>query len=190
MLPLVDDFLDAVKRTRTDTQNTETPMNKVNLVTLVDDCIAVVAGTKTVDAALASQGIYGRITPQEEDSCEEELTESLFLGIYELLPSVELHHLIELLKHIEESDSVASFEKYFCQDASGECKSFSTRDLLIDFAATVLADAFLITSEGRCNWKNIDAVIAAGFDVFAGETDSFGWLTGCIRTKKGIIVYG
>ncbi len=26
--------------------------------------------------------------------------------------------------------------------------------------------------------------------IFPGETDSFGWLTGGIRTPKGIIVYG
>ena len=191
-LPLVDDFLAAVEITRTATQNTETLMNKVNLVTLVDDCLAVVAGTKTVDAALAGQGIYGRIAPLKEDSCEEGLTESsLFLGIYELLPIVDLSHLIELLTHIDESDFVASFETYFCQSScGGGGESFSQRDLLIDFATTVLADALLITSEGKCDWKNIDTVIEAGFDVFAGEQDSFGWLTGCIRTKKGIIVYG
>ncbi len=26
--------------------------------------------------------------------------------------------------------------------------------------------------------------------IFPGETDSFGWLTGCIKTPAGIIVYG
>lgn len=26
--------------------------------------------------------------------------------------------------------------------------------------------------------------------IFPGETDSFGWLTGCINTPVGIIVYG
>lgn len=53
-----------------------------------------------------------------------------------------------------------------------------------------LADELLITDQGHCNWKNIKRLKAAGFDVFAGDKDSFGWLTGCIKTKKGIIVYG
>ena len=30
----------------------------------------------------------------------------------------------------------------------------------------------------------------SGYDVTAGEKDSYGWLTGCIHTNKGIIVYG
>lgn len=29
-----------------------------------------------------------------------------------------------------------------------------------------------------------------GYPITPGETDSFGWLTGCIRTSKGILVYG
>jgi len=52
------------------------------------------------------------------------------------------------------------------------------------------ASEFLITSNGGCNLDNINKLKEAGFDVFAGEKDSFGWLTGCIRTSKGIIVYG
>ena len=28
------------------------------------------------------------------------------------------------------------------------------------------------------------------YKVFAGEKDSFGWLTGCILTQKGILVFG
>jgi hypothetical protein len=28
------------------------------------------------------------------------------------------------------------------------------------------------------------------YKVFAGEKDSFGWLTGCILTRKGILVFG
>lgn len=56
--------------------------------------------------------------------------------------------------------------------------------------AVNLADQVLITKEGRPNFDNIDYLKANGFNVFPGETDSFGWLTGCIRTAKGIIVFG
>ena len=48
----------------------------------------------------------------------------------------------------------------------------------------------LIAPGGRCNWDNITQVRNAGFRVYAGEQDSFGWLTGCVQTGKGIIVYG
>lgn len=53
-----------------------------------------------------------------------------------------------------------------------------------------LACEFFITDDGRCNFPNMKVAEQAGFRVFAGEKDSFGWLTGCIQTNKGIIVYG
>lgn len=40
------------------------------------------------------------------------------------------------------------------------------------------------------NFDNIEILKKHGFFVYPGEKDSFGWLTGCIRTKKGIIVFG
>lgn len=37
---------------------------------------------------------------------------------------------------------------------------------------------------------SIQKIIDAGFNVFPGEQDRFGWLIGCIQLKKGIIVFG
>lgn len=48
----------------------------------------------------------------------------------------------------------------------------------------------LITPEGRPDWKAHAVLKEHGFQVSKGESDSFGWLTGCIHTNKGIIVYG
>ena len=53
-----------------------------------------------------------------------------------------------------------------------------------------LADGLLITNTGQCNWSNIEVLKRSGFNVTAGEQDSFGWLTGVIHTKKGTIQYG
>lgn len=55
-----------------------------------------------------------------------------------------------------------------------------------------LANSLLITDNGRCNWKNISILESKGYEVFAGEQDSFGWLTGCIQKKDDyrIFVYG
>ena len=52
------------------------------------------------------------------------------------------------------------------------------------------ANALLVTSEGRCDWGNIDFLKEHGFSVGPGEQDRFGWLTGMIYTKKGHIMYG
>jgi hypothetical protein len=55
---------------------------------------------------------------------------------------------------------------------------------------TVLADKYLITDKGHCNWENINILRNKGIDVFPVERDSFGWILGGILTSKGIIVYG
>jgi len=61
---------------------------------------------------------------------------------------------------------------------------------LNDEEAAGLACELLITEGGGCNWGNIRVLRESGFRVFAGEKDSFGWLTGCIQTTQGIIIYG
>jgi hypothetical protein len=52
------------------------------------------------------------------------------------------------------------------------------------------ADRILITSQEQCAWDMHDELRENGFHVFPGERDSFGWLSGCIQTKKGYILYG
>lgn len=55
-----------------------------------------------------------------------------------------------------------------------------------------LCDDVLITEGGGCDWDNINVLRSNGYSVFAGEKDSFGWLTGCVQ-KHGdnrILVYG
>ena len=55
-----------------------------------------------------------------------------------------------------------------------------------------LANISLITNQGKCNWENINALRKLGYNIFSGEKDSFGWLTGCIQKKNDnrILVYG
>lgn len=54
----------------------------------------------------------------------------------------------------------------------------------------VLAEEYLITSQGHPNFENINILKENGYNVYPGEKDSFGWLTGCIKTSKGVIVFG
>lgn len=55
-----------------------------------------------------------------------------------------------------------------------------------------MANELLIASNGRCNWENIKKLKSCGFDVYAGEKDSFGWLAGCIGfpDHERVLVYG
>lgn len=53
-----------------------------------------------------------------------------------------------------------------------------------------LSSVTLITEEGHNVWEHHERLSARGFRVFPGEVDSFGWVTGCIQTTKGVIVYG
>lgn len=53
-----------------------------------------------------------------------------------------------------------------------------------------LACDLLITDDGGCNYPNIRYVRSLGYSVYAGEKDSFGWLTGCIEKDGKVLVYG
>jgi hypothetical protein len=48
----------------------------------------------------------------------------------------------------------------------------------------------LIDDNGHNIWEYHQYLREIGFDVFCGDRDRFGWLTGCIQTKKGILIYG
>jgi len=57
----------------------------------------------------------------------------------------------------------------------------------IEFIATRL----LITDKGQPDFDQIDRLYDEfGYFVVPGERDSFGWVTACIQTKKGFIVFG
>ena len=54
----------------------------------------------------------------------------------------------------------------------------------------VLADKYLVTIDGQPNYDTIELLNDSGFYIGPGERDRFGWLTGIINTKKGMIVFG
>jgi hypothetical protein len=89
-----------------------------------------------------------------------------------------MDNFIELLTDIENDNSIMVYNDFF--DRSHE---------KIRTAASMASD-FLIMEDGHCNWDNIDILGDIGIRVFAGEQDRFGWVTGCIGLKNGIIVYG
>lgn len=84
-----------------------------------------------------------------------------------------LKKMIELLKEVDASDLPDNYD------------GFITNNEINNLACDSLID-----TNGRCIWENHEVLGEAGFSVFPGEQDRFGWVTGCIQTKKGIIVYG
>jgi hypothetical protein len=52
------------------------------------------------------------------------------------------------------------------------------------------ANIELIGDNGRPNMARIREVSSAGYEVSPGEVDSFGWLSGIIYTRTGLIVFG
>jgi len=58
-------------------------------------------------------------------------------------------------------------------------------------AILALCDTVLITKEGQPNFETIDKLWHDyQYFVTPGERDRFGWVTACLHTKKGVIVFG
>jgi hypothetical protein len=54
-----------------------------------------------------------------------------------------------------------------------------------------IATNVLVTPYGKCNWMNIRTLRDKGYDVYPGERDSFGWLSGVIERSDGVrFVFG
>lgn len=54
-------------------------------------------------------------------------------------------------------------------------------------AVLYLAEDELTGPDGH---KNIHELKKAGWNIFPGDNDRFGWLTGCIEMRRGLIVFG
>lgn len=53
-----------------------------------------------------------------------------------------------------------------------------------------LVCSYIIDKRGHVDYEAKTKLYEAGIKITPGETDSFGWLTGCVHTKKGIVVFG
>ena len=95
----------------------------------------------------------------------------------------KMNSLLQLLEFIDRSDLPES-ESCILND-------IKDGDITVAIAnATRNADDVLIDDNGRNIREHHDILINNGYAVFCGERDRFGWLSGCIQTKKGTIVYG
>ena len=126
----------------------------------------------------------------------------LFGTVAELDPNV-------LSKYINKTEEV-TFNELYKSDFEELCRAlevlynspekgeeegeyyFDTVGNTLGYYCELLANGELITNDGQCNWDMIMKLRGRGYRVYAGDKDSFGWLTGCIQ-KHGderILVYG
>jgi hypothetical protein len=90
----------------------------------------------------------------------------------------------ELIKGLAELEICTGVE------ASGYLHEQECPDVIarVEMVSTL---AGCLISAGEPDWAAIKSLEdKTHYRVFAGERDSFGWLTGCILTRKGILVFG
>lgn len=95
---------------------------------------------------------------------------------------IDIDRLINILSKIDSGEFRVKARNGMIEEIYGDDKEL----VLIES----LAEELLIKDNGQCDWSNIDKLKEAGFDVYAGDEDSFGWRIGFIETKNGIVVYG
>lgn len=99
-----------------------------------------------------------------------------------------VQELVEVLQKIEANPEIEKIVPDSIKDAQGY---YSEDDLHPDVKQAIsLATCFLVSTDGSCDYANMRVVEQAGYNIYPGEQDSFGWLIGCIRTRKGVISYG
>lgn len=87
--------------------------------------------------------------------------------------------LLRLLRKLEESDLPNDLDRTLLAEDNAIVQDIEN-----------LADKTLIDIHGKPCFEIMSILREHGFHTFPGEVDSFGWLSGCIQTKKGVIVYG
>lgn len=96
--------------------------------------------------------------------------------------------LSDLVKALEELEAIT--EDVRCQDPYNEYVDMEKLPPALSEKILCLADFLLITPLGSIKYSAINYLRMMSFPVSPGETDSFGWLSGCIHTTKGIVVFG
>ena len=96
--------------------------------------------------------------------------------------------LIAALKAIEEDDSVLPKDYLTTNWDEDTGTSIEVHPKVRE--ASSMASVELCTDIMKGDGVYTKAICDAGYKVFPGERDSFGWLSGCIQTTKGIVVFG
>lgn len=94
----------------------------------------------------------------------------------------------QLLDKLDALMESGDFKSSVCED---DGRTYLSGDKIVEIDED--ASGVLIESGGYPNYESMGQLkkLSNGrYFVTPGETDSFGWLTGCLHTPAGIIVYG
>ena len=94
-----------------------------------------------------------------------------------------MQRLVECLIAVDASDlpNVPEFEDVYLQHQD--------HPLICEIEG--LANQVFIDEGGHPRFEEMDKLYQDhGYFIYPGERDRFGWLTACLQTKKGIIVFG
>jgi len=92
-----------------------------------------------------------------------------------------MNRLLECLKTIDEST---------LPDDDDDIRLDATDHPIVDEIEFIATQLF-IDDEGSPKFDEMDTLHKVyGYFIYPGELDRFGWVTACLRTKKGIIVFG
>ncbi len=107
---------------------------------------------------------------------------------YKVFPD-EMHDLIQDMCYEDldpETKMARDYPYYLAKFPEGHERHI----LALKNAVSSLANHLLIEEDGGCNWGNHALLAKHGFSVLAGETDSFGWLSGRICCNDFEVYYG
>lgn len=96
---------------------------------------------------------------------------------------LEMNRLIELLRKVDESPALYRIE----ENNETDRKQYDVSHHVIN-DIVYYANEYLITGPDVHIWRNM--VKEAGYPVFPGEVDRFGWLTAYFQMREGIILFG
>lgn len=101
----------------------------------------------------------------------------------DFIDNMNVENLVAEIKNLEAGNFQE--KRYLSNDYDG-CECVKTQICKIIKMANVL----LVKDNGKCHWDNMEILQKLCYYVHPGEQDRFGWVTGCIDTSKGTIVYG
>lgn len=172
---------DTIEMIRRSVKEQEDPKNRVVRAIRVD------ASDPLVDKVFITSDYEGFaesekliLTTYEKGKYSEDLFKSYEWLSYNYGVGSSEQEFSDNLKRSEMQELVSILTRYFADPNNS----------LLEEEAEGAACGALITGQGQCNWSNIFILKNMGFEVYAGDQDSFGWLTGVIEKDGVKLVYG
>lgn len=100
---------------------------------------------------------------------------------------MKVSSVAELIDELDKAMESGDLESYTCDDEN----TYLRGDLTIELDEA--ASGLFIEADGKPAYElmlDLLELSVGKYYVTPGEVDAFGWLTGCLHTPRGILVYG